>query len=97
MVRIFNNKGELIGTSRNLAGINARCRKLRYAVDEVVVTPQPFGGASLFVQWAEGSWTTVHFNSYHLCVKYARTKRFAAAAANQRLIISPQYKVGEPA
>ena len=97
MVRIFNNKGELIGTSRNLAGINARCRKLRYGVDEVSVTPKAFGGANLFVRRDDGSWTATDFGSYHLCVKYAMTKRFDAAASKQRRLINPQHKVGEPA
>ncbi len=87
MIRIFNNKGELIHTSRNLRGINDHCRRMRYQVDYVSVRPKMNGGANIAIKWADGSHTATDFASYDLCVKYAQSPRFSAAAV---LAIAPR-------
>lgn len=76
MILIRNYDGDVIARSKNLRGINDRCRKVRgakpwvYSKDDATVVD---------VSWPDGSFAVVLFNSPALAYKYAATKRFQRA------------------
>ena len=73
MITIFKD-GERIGQSKNLRGINDRCRKVPGA--KVWVYPTQDGVTVVDVSWPDKSYVQVLFNSRELAYKYAATKRF---------------------
>jgi len=75
MITIFKD-GERIGQSKNLRGINDRCRKIPGAT--ATVTVMVHNWTILDVYWPDGSFASVPFASSALAYKYANTKRFRA-------------------
>ena len=81
---IWNRSGQIIGRSKNLRGINERCRKVIAIRTEVV--PAITGGASFLVKWLDGSWASTTFASYDVACRYQRARRFSQA----QLICAPR-------
>lgn len=76
MVNIISEDGRIIARSKNLRGINDRCRK----VPGAKVTVSVFNDwAAIEVSWPDGSFAITNFNSAQLAYKYAATKRFQGA------------------
>lgn len=73
MITIFKY-GERIGQSKNLRGINDRCRKMPGA--KAWVYPPKDGTTIVDVSWPDGSFACAKFQSSQLAYKYANTKRF---------------------
>jgi hypothetical protein len=80
MIDIRNAEGDVIAKSKNLRGINDRCRKMPGAKVWVYPTDQD-GITVVDVSWPDRSYTKISFNSRQLAYKYAATKRFQRAAA----------------
>jgi hypothetical protein len=76
MIFIRDFDGDVIARSKNLRGINDRCRKVPgakpwvYFKDDATVVD---------VTWPDGSFAVVPFASGILAYKYAATKRFQRA------------------
>ena len=76
MIFIRDYDGDVIAHSKNLRGINDRCRKVPgakpwvYSKDCATVVD---------VTWPDGSYAVVVFASDILAYKYAATKRFPRA------------------
>ena len=70
MLFIKNINYEIIGKSKNLRGINDRCRKMPGA------KPWVYNKTMVDVSWPDGSFVLVEFGSEKLAYKYANTKRF---------------------
>ena len=83
-ILIWDRDGQVIGRSKNLRGINDRCRKV--AAIRTEVAPAITGGASFLVKWLDGSWTSTTFASYDVACRYQRTRRFSQA----QLICAPR-------
>lgn len=76
MITIFKD-GERIGQSKNLRGINDRCRKIPGATATVTVFNER---AKVDVYWPDGSFASAPFASFALAFKYANTQRFKGKA-----------------
>jgi hypothetical protein len=76
MVKIYDENGYVISRSKNLRGINDRCRKVPGAKATVSVFND---WAAVEVIWPDGSFSIAQFNSVQLAYKYAATKRFQGA------------------
>ena len=73
MIEIKDKHNNVIARSKNLRGINDRCRK----VQVVSANVDTLGDWSYVkVIWADGSWAGVRFESVQLAAKYISTKRF---------------------
>lgn len=83
-ILIRDRAGQVIGRSKNLRGINERCR--RVPVIRTEVAPSLTGGASFLVKWLDGSWASAPFGSYDAACLYQRTRRFSQA----QLICAPR-------
>jgi hypothetical protein len=75
---IIHLDGDVIGQSKNLRGINDRCRKMPGA--KAWIYPTQDGITVVDVSWPDRSYALVSFNSRQLALKYASTKRFQRAA-----------------
>lgn len=74
MITIFQN-GERIGQSKNLRGVNDRCRKVPGA-SATVLPDSDWGYVRVEVNWPDGAFASIRFASRLLAEKYAATKRF---------------------
>ena len=78
MIPIRNADGKVIAQSKNLRGINERCRKVPGA--KAIVSTY-LDWTDVTVIWPDGSFALAMFASATLAYKYANTKRFQGAAA----------------
>lgn len=76
MIYILNRDGDVIARSKNLRGINARCRKVPGAKPWVY---SKNNGPVVDITWPDGSFAVVPFGSLALAQRYAATKRFQRA------------------
>ena len=73
MIEIKDKHNNVISRSKNLRGINDRCRK----VQVVSANVDTLGDWSYVkVIWADGSWAGLHFASAEIAKDYIKTKRF---------------------
>lgn len=77
MIFIKNRDHDIIGQSKNLRGINDRCRKMPGAKPWVYVQNDKI---IVDITWPDSSFAIVEFGSENLAYKYANTKRFQGAA-----------------
>jgi hypothetical protein len=73
MIEIKDKHNNVIARSKNLRGINERCRKVQVASANV---SQLGDWAYVEVIWADGSWAGVRFASAEIAKDYINTKRF---------------------
>jgi len=73
MIKIVDKNGYVISLSKNLRGINERCRKVPGAKAIVCVY---LNWVDVQVEWPDGSIAVASFHSSELAYKYAKTKRF---------------------
>ena len=76
MIFIRDYDGEVIARSKNLRGINDRCRKVPGAQAKIAVLGD---WAVVDVTWPDGSFAVVHFASASVARQFAATKRFQNA------------------
>jgi len=73
MIFIRDFDGDMIARSKNLRGINDRCRKMPGAKARVY-SKNP--STVVHVTWPDGSYALAMFASDILALRYAATKRF---------------------
>ena len=78
MIIIRDYDGDVIARSKNLRGINDRCRKVPGAKPWVY---SKNNSTVVDVTWPDGSFAVVVFASDILAYKYAATKRFQNATS----------------
>jgi hypothetical protein len=76
MIEIFDDE-RVVSKSKNLRGINERCRKVFASF--VGVNAIAGNGTIFNVEFADGTYASTEFASYDLAVKYADSKRFHSA------------------
>jgi hypothetical protein len=79
MIFIKDVDGDVIARSKNLRGINDRCRKMPGA--KVWIYPTQDCITVVDVSWPDKSYAQISFNSRQLAIKYACTKRFQRTEA----------------
>lgn len=79
MIIIQDFDGDVIAQSKNLRGINDRCRKVPGA--KAWMYPTQDGITVVDVSWPDRSHAQIPFNSRQLALKYACTKRFQRTEA----------------